>query len=152
VGIKVRRGSAEDLPDLLDMSEEFYNQSSYQKIIPFNRDHISIVLRNLLGDSGVVQVAELDGRLVGMIVGVRSPFPMNAEHTMVSELGFYAKPEARGTGVGKQLVRKFEQVSKQIGAKLVVLSSLSTVDNRAANSLYLRCGYAPNETSFLKEI
>lgn len=149
---KVRRATAEDAPAVEALFEEFYKQTKYNDIVPPSAESNKILVKGLLGDGGVLQVGEIDGEVVGVIAGIYYPFPLNLEHYIVAELAFYIRPEARGTGLGKQLIRKFEQVSRQRGASAVILSSLASLDPRAANKLYSKEGYVPNESTFLKEL
>jgi GNAT superfamily N-acetyltransferase len=149
---KVRRARAEDAAEVASLFREFYTSTHYAKAAPFSEAAASALVSTLLGDLGVVQVAESGGQIKGLIAGLLYPVPVSPQHKMVAELAFYVQPELRGTGAGKALLRKFEQVAKQRGATFVVLSSLATKDPHRAGKVYESAGYSPNEFTFIKEI
>lgn len=53
--------------------------------------------------------------------------------------GFAVAPEARGRGIGAQLLRALEQLARRRGYRKVVLQVLST--NHVAQRVYERAGY-----------
>ena len=66
-------------------------------------------------------------------------------------------PEARGTNVGKALVRAFEQAAVEQGATILGLGV--ELDNKGAQKLYESCGWklarqnpAQNAANFIKEL
>jgi GNAT superfamily N-acetyltransferase len=151
--MKIRRGTHTDIPELLPLCKEFYEQSKYsQSGIKFSSQAITTLLTTVLGDSGIVAVAEDEGHIVGFILVAVFPFHFNPKHKVATEIIFYVTARGRGTGVGTQLLKKAEQVAKQRGVKLFSMVSHESVNSSAAHSLYEKLGYERSEVAYIKEL
>ncbi|MFE0107252.1 GNAT family N-acetyltransferase [Streptomyces sp. NPDC059009] len=83
-------------------------------------------------------VAEADGRVVGYIrLGFPTPLAVNAHVRQI--LGFVVAEEARGTGVGRALVRAAVQEARRQGARRITLRVLG--HNTPARKLYEAEGF-----------
>lgn len=89
------------------------------------------------GDAGVFLVAWDGGNPVGC-GGIRMLDPATAE---VKHL--YVRPEARGTGLGRALLRELERRAAVLGATAVVLDTNERLE--AAQRLYRSSGYTEVE-------
>ncbi|MEI5100148.1 GNAT family N-acetyltransferase [Streptomyces sp. PmtG] len=84
-------------------------------------------------------VAELDGRLVGYI-RLGFPTPLAASAHVRQILGFVVAEEARGKGVGRELMRAVVAEARRQGARRLTLRVLG--HNKAARALYEAEGFA----------
>jgi len=92
-----------------------------------------------------VLVAEQDNVLVAYLLGFEHPsFYANGTVAWVEEL--YVDGSCRNAGVGRLLMRHFEQSSKKAGNKLVALST------RRASDFYQSIGYEKSATYFKKHL
>lgn len=102
---------------------------------------------------GALIIAEFDGNPVG-VGGIR---PVEGEGMEVKHL--FVSPAARGTGLGRALLRELEQRAIDLGAHRIILDT--NADLAAANHLYRAEGYVevppfndnPNATNwFAKDL
>lgn len=86
-----------------------------------------------------VLVVEIDGRIVGYLLGFIHPtFFADGPVAWIEEL--MIDEEHRGFGLGRLLVRAFEAWARQGEARLVALAT------RRASEFYLRLGYEESAT------
>jgi len=101
-------------------------------------------------------VAEIDGQVVGQIfVHYNSPWPVPASDRPPGYLyAFRVRPEVRGQGVGRALLREAEATLIRSGATHAVIAVARA--NVEARRLYERLGYVwfaddPGEWAFVDE-
>ena len=141
----IREATLDDLPALLDMGREFYAASAFDAI-GFNEDTARAMLQVLIGSpTGVLLIAE-----GGMAAALVYPFYFNAEHTTAQELFWWVAPQARGGGLGRQLIAALEAAVQARGAKSLSMIALAEIDGPAVAELYRRHGYRASEQSFIK--
>lgn len=145
----IRRATEDDLPAILAMSRKFYATTSYAALTPMD-DHTVANLVFQLMDS-VMLVAELEGRVVGMVGLVVAPFMFDRSINVAYEVVWWVEPEAQGAGVGKALLGAVEPACAERGASAVVMVHLATSPPQAA-ALYERAGFRHSESSFTKRI
>ncbi|MDJ0637728.1 MAG: GNAT family N-acetyltransferase [Paracoccaceae bacterium] len=83
--------------------------------------------------AGRAYVAELDERLVGMAFLK----PLNGEEMELKRL--YVRPETRGTGLGRRLLRHTEKAARELGTTTLLLDTIRPL--KPAISLYEVEGY-----------
>ncbi|MGA4842424.1 GNAT family N-acetyltransferase [Streptomyces sp. G45] len=84
-------------------------------------------------------VAEVDGRVVGYVrLGLPTPLAVNAHVRQI--LGFVVAEEARGRGVGRELLRAVTEEARRQGARRLTLRVLG--HNAPARALYESEGFA----------
>jgi ribosomal protein S18 acetylase RimI-like enzyme len=88
---------------------------------------------------------DADGAIAGMLTLAIYPIPTDRcawiEDVVVDE-------QARGRGIGEQLIRTALQVADQEGVRVVDLTSRAA--RHAANRLYRRVGFKPRETNIYR--
>lgn len=89
-----------------------------------------------LGDSGIALIAEVEGKVVGLL-GANRGDRTAVRH--VAELGITVAEAYRGIGAGRALMRAFEEWSRSLGIERLVLSVYD--GNEAAEGLYRSMGY-----------
>jgi GNAT superfamily N-acetyltransferase len=93
--------------------------------------------RGAAGEDQVTYVAEVEGRWVGMAVGLAD----GPDATRLALVGMFVEPDARGRGVGGALVEAVAEWARRRGAAVLSLWVVAT--NRPAIALYERCGFGP---------
>jgi GNAT superfamily N-acetyltransferase len=92
-------------------------------------------------DSSLVLVAEFDSAAVGYLLGFdHVAFFANGRVATVEEI--FVEPARRGTGMGKALMRKFEEWAESRDSAQVVVAT------RRASAFYLALGYEDTATCF----
>ncbi len=144
--IEIRRATADDLN-----SVTLLNQKLFQFDAKFHQtlDHgfpLSAVgqqyfLSRVSGHSGVGFIAEINGIIVGYLVGAILEAPAYRSFKKLGELeNMFVEVEARGKGVGRQLVSKFFDWCKQEGVSNIRV--VATAQNETALEFYRRLGFA----------
>lgn len=151
--MKVRRGRPEDIEAIRKLGKEFYTGTRYAASgVKYSPTTVYNLLMGLMGESGIVCVAEDEGEIVGFVLLALHPFPFNAKHLCASELAYYVNPAYRKSGVGKTLLGKAEQVAQQKGATFISMVALQSGDPVSAEAVYSRMGYEKNEVTFTKDL
>jgi GNAT superfamily N-acetyltransferase len=88
--------------------------------------------------AGAWFLAHLDDRAVGIAAGVRVPELGDSSRQLIS---MWVEPDARGRGIGSNLVEAVRTWARADGAKELQLQV--TANNHAAARLYQRCGFEP---------
>jgi ribosomal protein S18 acetylase RimI-like enzyme len=132
----IRAATSEDISALQDLWREF---GAEIPDLPYRDDDLDEELQeiaDLVGD-GIVLVAEQDGKAVGLALGRRTG-------TKVVDLrDLYVQPDARRSGLARELVREFVAHASAAGAEMIELDVLAS--NAEARAIYERWGFKPVE-------
>lgn len=145
----IRIAIEDDVPRIVEMSRKFYATTSYAQHAPMDDDAVAQLARQLM--DSVMLVAEVDGKVVGMVGLVVAPFMFNHSINAAYEVVWWVDPEAQGTGVGKQLLAAIDNACIARGASIVVMVTLASSPPQAG-ALYERAGYVHSETSYTKRL
>lgn len=146
----IRAATHDDMPAILRMSAKFYATTSYAEWADFCPASVENVAAMMI-DTGVMLVAEVDGRVVGMVGLVVVPFMFNNAKTGAHEVVWWVEPEAQGHGIGKALLKAIDGACRSKGCDIVQMLHLANSPPQAA-ALYLSDGYKPTESLFTKVI
>lgn len=152
--MKLRIATIDDRKELLDMAQELYKAS------PYNRGSLDInqVWHNLgvwIEDkqSKVAVVATSDSNHpLGFILGFVVPSVFNSD-LIAYELAWWTKPEYTRNGVAFSLLEAYEAWAKKVGATYVAVNRFGQhplgekIDSRLKER-----GYKIAEYSFMKEV
>lgn len=146
----IRRATEADIPAIIAMSRKFYATTHYARTIPIDDESVGKIAAWLI-DTGVMLVAEADGRVCGMVGLAVTPFMFNNGYSSAYEVVWWVDPDAQGIGVGKALLSAVEPACKEAGATTAHMVHLPNSPPQAA-ALYERMGYRHSETSYTKEV
>lgn len=132
----IRRAAASDRDLLRELWEEFERELGGPAYLQETWEEAWPDLSRTIKD-GAALVAEDDGRAVGFIFCVLGDRGRKTAHVT----DFYVRPEARGRGVGKELLGALIDPARANGLDHVSLEVL--VRNADARRLYERLGFAP---------
>jgi ribosomal protein S18 acetylase RimI-like enzyme len=132
----IRRAAASDRGLLRELWEEFERELGGPAYLQETWEEAWPDLSRTIKD-GAALVAEYDGRAVGFIFCVLGDRGRKTAHVT----DFYVRPEARGRGVGKELLGALIDPARANGLDHVSLEVL--VRNADARRLYERLGFAP---------
>jgi len=142
----IRLCTTDDLPVVADIGKLFFEEGKLPgKLIPevFIRTWESF----LTSGAGGILLLENDGAAIGMLGFLKYP-DINDGETVMSETFWYVKPDQRGGGL--RLLKRFEDIAREQGAKRVIMAHLKNLMPAELEHLYVRRGYKPTETNYLK--
>jgi len=144
--VKIYQATMEDLQGVASLFNEyrmFYRQDS-------NIEGAEQFLRERMErKESVIFVAVEDGKYFGFTQLYPSFSSVSMKELWILN-DLFVRSEARGTGVGKQLLAKAKQFAVETGAKGLKLQT--EVDNAAAQHLYVGNGYIRDDRYFHYEL
>lgn len=146
----IRKATQNDLRIIVEMSEKFYPQTAYINLTPFNAN-AAATLASALIDNGIMLVAEIDQKVIGMVGLVICPFPFDPDKLGAYEIIWWVEPEYQAKGVGKELLQAIDPAAKQAGAEFIHMVCMANSPIAAA-AAYIKSGYDHTEMSFTKRI
>ncbi len=142
--VHYRLANETDFPRLIEFYtklNEFFYQVGYRLPHPQNVGEVWLdSFRRTLGRFSRVDVAEIDGRVVGFMLCRIKRVPAYMGGVLVGELSdMWIEPEARRLGIGDKLSRLALNWLRQQGVHSVEIQVLR--DNEASWKLYERMGF-----------
>lgn len=137
--MSVYKATSEDKEALFAMALTFLGTTSYD----YNHSEILYLVDKML-EEGVMFI---DESKKGMIGGVFVPFIYTGEFQAI-ELCWWVDESIRHTGVGKELLRAFEDYAIGQGCKYITMISLDD----QVGKVYEKLGYALTERTYMKEL
>lgn len=149
----IRRAEPNDLPDIIDMGREFFEQSGNAEFTTFDEVSFTTTVIALMSglSGGILLVAEMGGKCVGMASCVAFPFYANMATRISQEIFWFVKPDCRN-GIGATLLDELENEALKEGAQVFLTAALSGLRDKAIGRVYERRGYKPAEVSFVKRL
>lgn len=142
----LREAELGDVPAVARLARTFIGQSGYARMFELTVEDITTAIDSVVdSDAGVCILCECDGRVVGAILGTRSPVWLKRGETVAVELGWWVDPEHRGPGM--DLLRAFERWASPLP---VVVSDTIMDGSTPAGPLLEKVGYEMIERSFVR--
>ncbi len=148
--VSIRRAKEKDISEIVELSYALFQEDAGQRD-PFMNlnwpreggdEHFS---RLVSGDHSVCFLAEMDGEIVGYLVG----YAMDATSLRPVKLAelesMFVRKEFRSQGVGGALANEFTKWSKQEGAQRISVTAYAA--NVGAVEFYKRLGFEPRNLS-----
>ena len=147
----VRKATTNDIAALSAMGEKFLAYSEYGSIAPVAGADLGRGIARFV-EGGFAYVAEIDGKVVGALLGIMSPVWFAPEIRYAIEIAWWVNEEARGGRAAFRLLNAFEAWARDNGARAVVLSDLVINGETPVGKIVERLGYRMVERSHLKEL
>lgn len=129
--MEIRRGSYEDMKDVLDLLEEYHKKSVFSVVKWVRTDMMKTVEYLMKSRDSTLLVAYNDKKeLVGTIGATLSPHMFNSKAVWASDMFFISN------GAGPALLRHFKQWALDSGAERIIMG-VSSGDPRADHLLEL---------------
>lgn len=143
----IRPARVEDIPAIVEKGKRLHAESSYMHVT--YAPERAEALCKLLILAGFIVVAEIDGEIVGAMLGdVYTPWYTN--DLVGIEYSLYIEPERRNGLIAVKMVRAWEKWCIAMGAKQL-RPGVGTGDGNAGG-LYLALGYTRVGDFFCKDI
>lgn len=148
----IREATLEDLEVLTHIGEKFFNMTDLGKVTDYDPESLTFTLKGLIdGDSGVILVAEKNGKIIGVVGAVLAPFYFNLKHIVCQEFFWYVLEEHRGGSTGGRLFMAAERWAKDNGADSMCMVALGC-NYEEVSRFYIKKDYFKQETNFLRRL
>ena len=147
----IRQATATDVDAMLALGAGFFDFSQFAQFVPFDPAGARASIAAAV-DTGIAFVAEIDGRIIGAIMGILCPIWFNPSARLAAELGWWVDEGFRGSMAGVRLLQAFEAAAKEAGAVAVSMSDLSAGGTWPAARLFERLGYTVVERCQMKGV
>lgn len=138
---------------MLAMGYEFHAACTLSEHVPWHEKSFSETVRKLIDGStpGALLVAKINDALMGMAAFVLSPMYFNINVKVAQEVFWWAAPQHR-FGIGSQILGELERRARDMGAALIILTSIVGMWDEALNRIYVKQGYRLLENTYVKDI
>jgi GNAT superfamily N-acetyltransferase len=143
----IRRLEPRDKEEFIELIRLFYKQRLEVDGTKFSYAASSEQFDIFINMEGIVGfVAEVDGKVVGTIVGAVGPI-LFGEGKMAQEMVWYVHEEHRGSGL--RLIRAWEKYAKEQGCSIVIMCGMA---GDKSEKFYIKDGYVEIQNNFQKRI
>lgn len=144
-GYVIRSATRDDIPGVLKLVAKFKKERLESLPLSLNLRDVAVTLVKLVDSGeGVVMVALEGDEVVGAIVGIAFPSFLNSEAKILGELMWYVDSGHRDSGVGKKLLKAFEDEARVLEVDVVEMGSFEPGLEAV--------GYTPIERHYLKGV
>lgn len=152
--MKIRFATPKDIDSIVAMAIDFHSASHVVDTIPFDSKSFVDTIVTMMADGyGIVIVAEHDsGELVGMIGGMVNSHWFNNSLLIGHDMFWWVAEYARGSSAGLKLLKAFEDWTHSKGCHMIVLAHTPTLQPEKVENLYIRRGYAKQDTYYAKVV
>lgn len=105
----------------------------------------------IMKDIGYLLASLRDDKIIGVLGGLCFPCMLTGELEMV-EAFWWVKPPYRGGPTGVKLLKAFEKLSKDLGAKRIKMIYMCHLNPDTMKDIYNRMGYREIEIGYMKEV
>ena len=150
--ITIRKATAEDKHDIVEMALRFYETTYYQDRCDAEVAQIYNIVNTLTEGEHVILVIDGgDGILYGMICLFIVPFLFNTNRLQAHEVCLWVDKDIHGGGWARRLLVEAEAACKDMGVDAVQMIALASSPPHIME-MYTRMGYRQTEHTFVKEI
>jgi hypothetical protein len=145
----IRWAERDDRRACLRMAESFHKESPYSSL-SFDRTKCSLLFDKYLeGDRTEIAFLLSGEDPYGMIIGLRGTLPFSSD-VVCTELAWWVDHDKRKSRSSLMLFKAYEEWTRRVGSVMTQVAMLPDVTD--LSSFYGKQGYAPAETSFVKEL
>jgi len=144
----IRQATSDDAEAVKPLISMFYNEILGDLGANHSDEYVDRCVANI--DNSIYFISESNGRITGVIGGVLVDSFFDSKK-IFQEIIWYVDKKERIT-VGMRLFDKLEEYCKNIGVKKMVMARMHSEQGGKIENFYLRHGYNPVETHYLKEL
>lgn len=146
----IRSATKWDIPQILDILRLFRLQCPVGFTSSFdNESYVNSLITSILAGAGVLQVAEINGKIIGIIIGIIQPMIWDPDTKILNELAYYVIEEHRGSSAGLRLLKSYiEHAEKLKNEQRIHAYTMLLMANSPKLKLE-RYGFVPLETVYL---
>lgn len=143
--MRIREATPADTPALVTLALAFLDDGPFRWLLTRNPDAMTALVGLVLAH-GVALVAEVDGRVVGVLALVAHHHPMSGQ-LVADEAVWYVDPAARGGLLGPRLLKTAETWARGRGCTMLKLGAPT---GAGIGPFLERSDYRPVETVYVK--
>ena len=149
----IREITIDDMPRLAEMGRDFYKYAIADKGLEFSPSDF-IRYSTFLMESPIANILmlEVEGKVVGTIAGIISPWFMDFSQSILSEQWWWVDPEHRKGKIAFELLDALTEWGKYCGASKLIMVSIGSDREETVKRYYKRKGFIYIEIQFIKEI
>jgi len=143
----IRNGIVNDLPEIIEMSREFWKHTIYDE--EFCPDTVE-AMATLCIDQGLMCVLDVNGEIKGFACGIKGGLLANSEVFSGTELAWWVDPSHRQGRNGIGLLKGLERQAKEAGVKYWNMIFMESSMPSVIEGIYLKMGYNKAEVAYTK--
>jgi hypothetical protein len=149
----IRNATENDIFDLVNMGQDFFNESGLQDVASWDAQSFDTTCRAMINGvvPGSLLVAQKDNELIGMTGCIMFPLYCNLSLTLAQEVFWWVSPEFR-KGLGGDLLDELEADAKRKGANVFMSAQIAGQRDEAFARVYQRRGYRPSENLYMRKL
>ena len=148
---KLRKANVEDWAEIATLLMDMQEESDYYSQFECDTTYFFNVMEYIEDGGHFAMVAEIDGKIVGVMLGVVQTIPFVLA-MCASEIVVYVRPENRGGSAAFKLVKSFEDFAIYSGAEVIFVGVGSDEISEKAGTMYERLEYSHKGTSYMKRL
>ena len=148
--MNIRIATVEDAAVLTAMGRDFLQYSEYRNVQVTDEQMQAGIAQIIAFECSFV--AEMDGRVIGAILGVTGPLWFAAHVRTAIEMAWWVDPAYRTTSAGIRLLKAFEDHARRIDVQYIAMSDLVVQGDMPVARLLGRMGYSVTERMHTKEL
>ena len=106
--MKIRHANKFDFPEIVAMLHRFKLKGPTEISNSFhNETHVATVYAHIMAGRGLALVAEKDGKLAGMLIGIVDSLVWDPDTRIMREIVYWVDEEYRGSTAGYRLLAQY---------------------------------------------
>lgn len=106
--MKIRHANKFDFPEILEMLHRFKTKGPTTISNNFsNNDYVATVYAHIMAGRGLALVAEKDGKLAGILIGMIDSLIWDPDTRVLREIVYWVDEEYRGSTAGYRLLAQY---------------------------------------------
>lgn len=148
----IREARHEDIPQMVALGEVFYQGTILKDYAPYDPQTIFELIRAFInGPNGTVIVYEVNGEVVGGLIGCCVPLYWNKNLKTCQQVAWFVHPEHRNPYAFKMLDR-FMEWAKEQGAVIVFSGAKDDAAGPTMRKMMKRKGFQSLESVHIAEV
>jgi GNAT superfamily N-acetyltransferase len=114
--MNIRLANKFDVKQVIELIHKFQEANKLPESLMKELDdtYLNKLFHHLILGAGVVYLAEVDSKVVGMIIGMKSSSPWFPNQITLKELMLYTIKEYEGKGIGSKLLKAYNDKAKEL--------------------------------------
>lgn len=140
----IRPANKFDIPKIIEMLWNYHDHGNLPDMEINSDETAKRILTHILLGGGIAIVSEVNTRLNGMLLAIRTPYLWDNTRHVMNEIAYWVEPEDRGGTVGYRLLREYINICDDLKDQGKITNyTLSQMEGQELN--YSRFGFKPIE-------
>ena len=146
----IRKATVFDAANIAELGTKFFEFSEFKNFVTYDKVSAEENILKVL-TQGCIFIAETDdNEIVGLIIGLLTPFWFNSAVKAATELAWFIDEKHRKGTVALRLYKEFEKWGHDNGATVFVMSDLVVDGETPAGTLFNKLGFTTVERAHIK--